>query len=112
MKKLVAVFVLMVAVLGAGALARSQSAGLTPTKEQTLELKVAQLTAIIAQKEAQDAAARSQAAMKALVDAADKVKADNKWDAATTFDPNTLAFTPPKPKPAPAPVAPAKEPAK
>lgn len=79
---------------------------LTPTKEQTLQLKVDQQARTIALQAAQIAqnnflAAQQQyqSANQTLNMDAEKVKADNKWDAATSFDADSLTFTAPAPKP-------------
>lgn len=98
MKKIVAVFVLLVTALSIGVLADGPRV-LAPTNTQTLQLKVAQLTAILAQKDAVAAQEHAQATMRDFMEIAEKVKADNKWDSATAFDPNTLTFTAPAKEP-------------
>ena len=56
-------------------------------------MKIAQLEARLAFRDLEVAQQQYQSKLKALVDAADKVKRENKWDARTEFDANTLTFT-------------------
>ena len=76
---------------------------LKPTDEQEKDLRIAQLEARLAFRDLESAQRAYQEKLKALLDAADKVKRENKWDARTEFDASTLTFTLPARKDTDAP---------
>lgn len=63
-----------------------------PNQIQSLQLKVAQQKAQIAQKDLFIAQQNFQAALSELEQAGDKVKTENSWDRGVVFNPETLAF--------------------
>jgi hypothetical protein len=71
----------------------------TPTELQSANLKVAQLKAIVAKRDLDQAQQNFATLYKALTDEGDKVKADNHWPVEVTFDSNTLTFTVPPASP-------------
>ena len=107
---LAVLFAFAAVVLGLAVIVQGQGAPLKPTEEQNMRLQLKQKDAIIAYQQVQMVSAaldrakeQHQAAFAALNAEADKVKAENKWDLGTIFNPDfnekTPAFTA-APKPA------------
>lgn len=63
-----------------------------PNEMQSLQLKVAQQQAQIAQKDLFIAQQNFQLALATLKAESDRVKQENKWDAEVIFNPETLTF--------------------
>lgn len=74
-----------------------------PTEVQSLRLQVAQKNAQLAQAALQQAQRNFQDAFAALNAEAEKVKAEEHWDAKVTFDPDKLTFAEAAVAAAPAP---------
>lgn len=91
--------------LAIGFVATAQAPSYVPTEIQALRLKSAKDDAIIASQDLQNlrnqldkAQSAYTASLKAYTDAADKIKAENKWGADVQFDMNSSTFSK-KPEP-------------
>ena len=71
---------------------------LVPTHDQLVLLQTRQDDLRAAYQDLQSAQYHYNKMLVALQSESERVKAANKWPAATTFDPNTLAFAEPAPK--------------
>ena len=89
----IARFLILFLLCCAGLMAQSTDKSYTPSEVQMLRLEVKQKTALLAQRDVNDAQTRFNQALTELQDEAKKVEEENSWKDAQ-FNPQDLTFKP------------------